>query len=129
VLANNDDGNAILFHSDCSVIANNFFLDGGDQARVDRIARLMQASPEELLRAEPAIRYLFIRRGDFSIESAGQGPPGTRNRIVAEVLLQDEPPAGFELLSSVYARPAPGADLVIHARLYRLRAPGGGAGN
>lgn len=127
VLANNDDGNAILFHSDCSVIANNFFLDSEDQARVDEITRLMKSSPGELLAAEPRISYLFIRRDDFSHESdGGRLELDMDSQIIAEVFAADQLPAGFELISSVYAMPAPDADLVTHARLYRLTRPATG---
>lgn len=124
VLANNNDGSPILFHSDCSVIANNFFLDAEDQVRVDSITTLMKSDPETLLSAEPAINYLFLRRDDFVFGSGEEARLDTSNRIISDIFLSDELPSGFELLTSVYALPAPDAELVTHARLYRLTRNG-----
>lgn len=121
VLANNDDGNAILYHSDCSVIANNMFVDAQDQARFDRQRDLMMhAGPDDLLAAEPPIKYLFVRRNNFEVNIDGEIRLDTGNRIISEILLSESPPEGFELLSSVYEQPAPDAELVPLARLYRL---------
>ena len=121
VLANNDDGNAILYHSDCSVIANNMFVDAPDQARLDRQRDLMMhAGPEDLLAADPPIRYLFVRRNNFEANVDGERRLDTKNRIISEILLSESLPDGFELLSSVYEQPAPDAELITYARLYRL---------
>jgi hypothetical protein len=126
VLASNNEGNAILFHSDCSVVANNFFLDASDQEKIDRIAGLMTSSPANLLAVEPPIRYLFLRRGNFSVPTDDGPRVDTRNRIVSEILLAASPPPGFELLTTVYTKDRPDAEPEIHARLYRL-SPGGDA--
>jgi hypothetical protein len=48
VLASADDGSAILFHSECSVIANNFILRPEDEAHINEIDPLMGLSPEEV---------------------------------------------------------------------------------
>ena len=124
VLASNNEGNAILFHSDCSVVANNFFLDASDQEKIDRIAGLMTSSPSHLLAAEPPIRYLFLRRDNFSVPTDGGLRVDTRNRIVSEILLAESPPPGFELLTTVYTKDRPDAEPEIHARLYRLSPAG-----
>ena len=120
VLANNDDGSPILYHSDCSVIANNFFLDAHDQSRIDKIDNYMRhAGAAELLAANPPIRYLFLRRKNFELTVGGQPRLDTENRIVSEIFL-GEPPPGFEVVATVYEQTAPDSDLVVHSRLYRL---------
>ena len=65
VLASTDDGNGVLYHSDCSVIANNFVLRPEDARHIDEITRLMQLDPAEIRRQRPDIKYLLLRTGDF----------------------------------------------------------------
>jgi len=121
VLANNDDGSPILYHSDCSVIANNFFLDAHDQSRIDKINDYMRyAGAAELLAADPPIKYLFVRRDNFSVQVNGDKQLDTGNRIVSEVFLPDEPPEGYEVLATVYEKYAEDAEPRVYSRLYRL---------
>ena len=47
MLTSTDDGNAVLFHSDCSVIANNFILRPEDARHIEEVSRLMRLSPAE----------------------------------------------------------------------------------
>jgi asparagine N-glycosylation enzyme membrane subunit Stt3 len=120
VLANNDDGSAILFHSDCSVIANNFILGPEDDAKFAEIVRLMRSSPDELLRAEPAIRYLFVRAENFGRRIDGALVLDPSSAIVTDLILGEDLPEGFELISAIDARTSPEAETEPYARLYRL---------
>lgn len=120
VLANNDDGNAILFHSDCSVIANNFVLGSEDDAKFEEIGRLMRTEPVELLRGPRDIKYVFVRAEDFSTLRDGVATLDPSNPIVARLILGAELPDGFELVASVDAQPAPDAPTIPYARLYKL---------
>ena len=61
VLASADDGSAILFHSECSVIANNFILREPDKAHIDEIDRLCAYRPAEIRSQRPDVKYLFVR--------------------------------------------------------------------
>jgi hypothetical protein len=120
VLASNDDANSILFHSECSVIANNFILGPEDDAKFARIGRLMRSSPAELLRAAPEIRYLFVRAEHFGRRVDGALVLDPSSAIASELILGEELPDGFELIASTDARQSPGAEPEPYARLYRL---------
>lgn len=79
VLAHSDVGNPILFHSDCSVIANNFILREADARHLDEIRRLFALSPEALRRQRPDVRYVLVRDEAFgpeSLRAARGAPPG-----------------------------------------------------
>ncbi len=67
VLANPNDGSAILFHSECSVIANNFVLRPPDKVHIDEVERLMLLSPAEIRAQRPDIKYVLVRVVDFSV--------------------------------------------------------------
>ena len=124
ILANNDDGSAILYHSDCSVIANNFFLDAEDEIRINTVTMLMRSDPEWLLSTETPIRYLLMRRDNFMVGSGDDRHLDTSNRLVSDIWLKgDEPPEGFELVSTVYLRWTEDDEPIPHARLYRLHRP------
>jgi len=120
VLANANDGNPILFHSDCGVITNNFILSRAVDEHLRRAGRLYRSRPEEIRQTAPEVRYVLVRTSDFSPVVDGQARLMTNNPIVAELLLADDLPPGFELLETVYygsdARDPGG----IYARLYKI---------
>jgi hypothetical protein len=120
VLADQNDGNAILFHSDCSVIANNFILGPEDDAKFARITRLMRSPTEELLHSNESIKYLFVRTTDFGhrVDDRLVLDPG--NAIVTDLILNENLPEGFDLLQSVDTQDSPDTDPEPHARLYKL---------
>jgi hypothetical protein len=66
VLANNNDGNAILYHTECSVFVNNFIMRPQDELKLRLFRTLLGASPQAILDFEPEIDYLFLRALDFS---------------------------------------------------------------
>ena len=120
VLASNDDGNPILFHSDCSVIANNFILGAEDDAKFAEIARLMRADLATLRSAEPAIKYALIRVEDFTFMRDGARMIDLSAPVIAELVFAEQPPEGFELVARVDARTAADAELTPYAQLYKL---------
>ena len=120
VLANANDGNPILFHSDCSVITNNFILSSADDEHLRRAGRLYRMRPEEIRQAAPEVRYVLVRTSDFSPVVGGQPRLMTNNPIVAELLLADEPPAGYKLLQTVYYENGGRAPERVYARLYKI---------
>lgn len=120
VLANANDGNPILFHTDCSVITNNFIVDQADDEQFRRAGRLYRSRPEEIRRSAPEIRYLLVRTSDFSPAVDGQRKLLTDNPIVMELLLAAEPPPGFKLVQTVYRGTGTGGVDDIYARLYKI---------
>jgi asparagine N-glycosylation enzyme membrane subunit Stt3 len=119
VLANANDGNPILFHTDCSIITNNMIVSSADDEHLRRAGRLFRMRPEEIRRVAPEVRYLLVRTTDFSPVVNGQPRLLTDNPVVAQLLLAEEPPSGFTALQTVYFAGVggPGA---IYARLYKI---------
>lgn len=120
VLADSDDGNPLIFHTDCSVIANNFIMRADDDAKIAEIDRLMRSTPEALLEHEPPIDYLLLRAKDFSVMRDGKEVIADSSPIARALLMSDTPPAGFELLREVAYDDE---DASVYARLFELRRP------
>lgn len=123
VLANHDDGNSILFHSNCSVIANNFILRAEDEVKIDEIAKLMTLPPSVIRDGRPDVKYLFLRAKDFSLTIDGEEQLIMTNAIAKALLSDESPPEGFTLVRSIQKAtddPAP------YARLYKISGVGAG---
>lgn len=115
VLASSNDGNPILFHTDCKVIANNFILSEADVESLDRVDQLMKMSPEGIRKAAPEVRYLLVRARDFGFERDGRFGLVAESPMVQQIFLARQPPPGFTLVTKINS----GADEV---RLYRIDA-------
>jgi hypothetical protein len=126
VLATSDDGSPILFHSDCSVIANNFILRPEDKAHLDEIARLLELTPAEIVAQRPDIKYLFVRTRDFSVFQDGELYLVSSKPIAAQLILNDVAPPGFELVNTISQRSDPDGPPLVYARLYKVSAHAGG---
>jgi len=64
VLAEHGDGHYIRYHSECSVIADNFITTPQHVEKI-RLTEELFASPLAVVRQRaPYVRYLFVRRGD-----------------------------------------------------------------
>lgn len=64
VLAEHDNGHYITFHSDCSVVADNFILTPQHERKLMLVEHLMQGSVAQLLGEAPWVRYLLVQRAD-----------------------------------------------------------------
>lgn len=127
VLASNDDGNAILFHTDCSVIANNFILRPEDEQKIDEVDRLMRMDPSRLRTEAPEVKYLLVRARDFSLQEGGREQLAADSPVVRKLFLSEQPPEGFTQLLTIWRPPAaPDGKAQVYARLYELDAPSGG---
>jgi hypothetical protein len=125
VLANHDDGNAILFHTDCSVIANNFILRPQDAEKINEVDRLMRMDPSRLGAEAPEVKYLLLRAEDFSLTVDGREQLDADSPVVRK-LFSEQPPEGFTKLLTIWSPPAgPGGEAQVYARLYQLDAPSG----
>ena len=101
VLANANDGNYLLFHTDCSVISNNFRLTAADERKIAEIDAMLSLTPEELRAYQPEVAYVLLRVTDFVVERNGRVELD-RSRPLANLLPPDAPlPDGFELIRTV----------------------------
>jgi hypothetical protein len=119
VLASTDDGNAILFHSDCSVIANNFILRAEDEVHISEIDRLMRMSGAEIRSQRPDVKYLLLRARDFSLIRDGRAQLVSENQVAKQFLIDATPPPGFTLVKTVYQR-AEGGNADVYAKLLKV---------
>jgi hypothetical protein len=121
VLASADDGSAILFHSECSVIANNFILREPDKLHIDEIARLMRLPPAEIRAQRPDIKYVFVRRRDFSvIEDDNVAWISAENPIAKQLFIDETPPPGYTLIKTIRRRIGEDGVAGTYARLYKV---------
>ena len=121
VLASSDDGSPLLFHTECSVIANNFILTAADEKHLNEVHRLFQLSAEEILQQRPDVKYVLLRARDF-LSFDGRGVQLSKDSTVAQQLLTNRaPPPGYELIKTVVLKVGPSEDdVAIFARLYKI---------
>lgn len=118
VLTGNDNGNAVLFHTDCGVIANNFILRPEDDFKIREVnALLLGATPQEIRANRPDIDYLLIRAETFN--NRRDGSPDEQPPIARQLLTLDPPPEGFQTIQSIFYE-ADGEVQGVYARLYRI---------
>ncbi len=87
VLSYNDDGHYIRYHTDCSVIINNFLLTPLHKKKILEAYRLLEMTPEQLLRAAPHVKYVFVRMYDIF----EPGPNGMRPTPITVVAARNAP--------------------------------------
>lgn len=107
-LSYTDDGHPIRYHTDCSVIANNFLLTSQHGEKVIETDVYLQLTPEQLLDIAPQVRYVLVRfTGLFDYDERGhQVVPvevvRARNApLFASLLLRDDLPESFEILAEL----------------------------
>jgi hypothetical protein len=117
VLASSDDGNAVLFHTDCSVLANNFILRPEDDAKIRAVgALLMSATPQEIRDKRPDIDYILLRAATFKdANGAGDEP----RPMARQLLTLEPPPEGFQTIQSIFFK-VDGEIKGVYARLYKI---------
>jgi hypothetical protein len=60
VLAYNDLGNYVRYHTECSVVANNFLLTAQHQEKIAELDRLFGLDIDELAARRPDVKYLLL---------------------------------------------------------------------
>ena len=107
-LSYTDDGHSIRYHTDCSVIANNFLLTRQHGEKVIEADIYLQLTPEQLLSIAPQVQYIFVRfMGLFDYTTDGhQVVPveelKSRNApLFNALLLRNDLPDNFELLGEL----------------------------
>lgn len=124
VLASSDDGSGVLFHTECSVIANNFILTPSDERQIGEIQRLFQLPPEEIVRQRPDIKYVLVRARDFLSVVDNALVLSTDSVVAQQLLTNNTPPARFELIKTVAVQLGPeDRNAAIFARLYKVLSP------
>jgi hypothetical protein len=110
----------VLFHSECSVIANNFILRAEDKAHIDEIDRLMRLPPERIRAERPDIKYLLLRTKDFSLIQDGAAYLVADNPIAKQLFIDPAPPPGFELVQTVRRKLQADGHAGVYARLFKV---------
>ncbi len=105
VLSLANDGHYVRYHTECSVIANNFLLTPAQQSRAREGDRLMSLSVDEVLRERTDLRYVYVRTESlFYISPTGyvtvpQGMEQDPDRPLVKALLADDAPARYPQLT------------------------------
>jgi len=102
ILAHENDGNYLLFHTDCSVISNNFMLTPEDEQKIAQIGDMMRLSPEALREYQPDVKYVFLRTQHFIVERDGKLEIDRNSPLGTALLANAEPPDGFELIRTLW---------------------------
>lgn len=87
VLSYSDDGHYIRYHTDCSVFTNNFLLTPFHEKKILEADTLLQMTPEQLLRAAPNVKYVFVRM----YEIFEPGPNGMQPTPIPAVAARNAP--------------------------------------
>lgn len=133
VLAYNDLGNYIRYHTDCSVIANNFLLTSQHEQKIAELDSLFNMDLDELLRTRPDIRYLFVgfpylvinRDDGTSVLASREDLPVINGRwpLMSKLLLDDS--YGSDKLTLLFQkRIQVEDDEFAVVRLYKVKSPG-----
>lgn len=108
VLATSNDGHPIRYHTDCSVIANNFIMTKLHIDKFDVSLHLINQTPEQMVATAPSISYVFARLYDLFEETPDGLVPrsleqlrATNASLFADLLLNDEIPDSYELLGEL----------------------------
>jgi hypothetical protein len=129
----NDTGHYVRFHTECSVIANNFLLTPQHSEKIREIDQLATLSVEAFIEQRPDIRYLIAQYpillyfeedgsvrvlNDEELRAANGATP-----LMYELLSDPDPEniAGLELVGEVELNPAAGGTTV--ARLFKVVDP------
>ncbi len=112
VLAYNDLGHYIRYHTECSVIANNFLLTAQHERKIEELDELFSMGLDSLLVDRPDIRYIFVSFPFLMLNLPdGRQVPARREDLRAmngrwplmvDLLLgEDEPDDRLQVLSEV----------------------------
>jgi hypothetical protein len=127
VLASADDGSAIIYHTECRVIALNFILRKEDAVHLDEVDRLMRLPVAEIRKQRPDVRYLLVRGVDFSIGSGTSARLAPDSPIARQLLSEQPPPPGVQLLMTLRDDVDAYGKAPIYARLFYLAPSGTGS--
>jgi hypothetical protein len=113
VLASNNDGHYIRFHTDCSVIATNFLVTRQDETALTETQRLLSLTPAGLLADGAPVRYV-LARGQAMLMT---GPGGALSFADQATTARFTPRLASELLFADQASLGPRFRLIAELRL------------
>ena len=113
VLASNNDGHYIRFHTDCPVIATNFLVTRQDEEALTRTQRLLSLTPAGLLASGEPVRYV-LARGQAMLMN---GPGGALSFADQATTARFTPRLPSDLLFSDPASLGPRLRLIAELRL------------
>lgn len=124
VISYSDDGHYIRYHTDCSVIANNFIMTPQHEEKILEVDRKLQLDPEEFLEQVTDVDYIFVRMfGSFE-----EGPNGIQASPIERVVSRNSPlfigltfgndiPKEYQLIDEI---PVGGGRDFAFARVYKI---------
>ena len=125
VLSYNDDGHYVRYHTDCSVMTNNFLMTPLHEQKIREADTLLQMTPQQFVTANPGIDYLFVRmygffqNGPSGMQAAPEAAVRAQNApLFAALTFDDVLPGEFELIDEL--RVADDWDFA-YASVYRIR--------
>ena len=125
VLAYSEDGHPVRYHTDCSVIANNFLLTPLHGRKLLESQRLLELTPEEFLETDTKVDYMLVRLYGIFDQPSEDGKfampaeyADFNSTLFIELAGRKELPEQFELLGELWASPD---NTVPIARLVRVR--------
>jgi len=108
-LAYSDDGHRIRYHTNCSVIANNFLLTPQHKEKTVRLQGLLKLSPEELIDAAPNVEYIFARLYNVMRPGVGGLEPTPKAQVVESkeplmvaLTMSNKLPENYELIAELF---------------------------
>lgn len=100
VLSLADDGHPIRYHTDCSVVVNNFLMTPLHLKKLQEVEVYLHMTPQELV-DRTDIRYLFVRLNDVFFS----GPSGVQPTPIDEIKARNAP----LFIELAFAKKIPGA--------------------
>lgn len=122
VLAGHDDGHYITFHTDCSVIANNFIISPLHSQKIRESDQLLAGTADDIVVNESWIRYVYVNRMDDVFANESEDKVREANTGLREELLlpKSDFPEGYTLLSEVLFAYGQGGRPMPLARFFRI---------
>lgn len=124
-IAERNSGHYVRYHSDCSVVANNFLLTEQHEEKSRELDAIMALSPQKLLATRADIDYVVVQlSGLYARRSDGTVVPTSidylkqrHGKLFSDLTFSDSLPKEFELIDEV--RVADERDFA-YASLYRI---------
>jgi hypothetical protein len=123
VLADHQLGHYIRYHSECSVIANNFIGTPQQVHKIQLSEELLAGSAAGLRREAPDVRYVLVRRAD-NLNDPRRGcrmDCPENDGLRRELLAGERPPPGLRMLIDVWLSTDGRAEP--YARLFEVTSP------
>ncbi len=129
VLAHRNLGHYVRFHTECSVIANNFMLTGQHLNKVVKSDYLFTQYPDQIAQQAPEIRYVlasldnvYVQRDGLTIMNDLDGVADHNPQLIRSLFTDSEQIINAETVKEIQLETRAGKK-VVFAGLYRLIAP------